>query len=251
MTDSDHFALRPTRLGYVIIGLILAYLAWNAIRNVRIDSLGRAAQDKSTDPAVVNKLAGYRGGRAAEMLFRIAETAPSQANRITAIRALVRRKDAYLVSRLSELLLPSEPLVIRQEIAAALNQSGCSLQCVRNVLYFEERMANGARAAEDLSATPPRQLAPPEMQLQAALDEVLKKDKPALLLVLGSVYGMANDFPSPFAVDVAERLDFKEACPLLVHAYLSGNDQVRASPEHANVVAAVQVLQCPLPPVPR
>jgi len=245
VTDSDHFAFRPRRLGYVVIGLILAYLAYTAIRNVRIDALARVARDKNADPSVVSKLAGYRGGRASEMLFLVAGTAPSPENRIAAIQALVRRKDTFFVSRLSELLLPSEPLVIRKEIAGALNQTGCPLQCVRNVLYFEERMANGARPAEDVTAQVPRKLSQQEMQLQNALDEVLKKNKPALLLVLGSVYGMASDFPSPFAIDVAERLDFREACPLLVHTYLSINDQVRASPEYANVVAAVQVLQCP------
>ena len=251
MTGSEDFTWRPRRLGYLVVGLILAYLAYTTIRNVRIDALARAARDKKADPEVVNKLAGYGGTRAAELLFQVAETAPSEENRIAAIRALVRRRDSLFVSRLSELLLPSEPLAIRREISDALNQTGCSLQCVRNVLYFQERMANGARPAEDVTSTPPGKLSPQEIRLQNSLDEVLKKDKPALLLVLGSVYGMASDFPSPFAIDVAERLDFKEACPLLVHTYLSINDQVRASPEYANVVAAVQVLQCLGPQAPR
>jgi hypothetical protein len=247
VTGSEDFTWRPRRLGYLVIGLILLYLAYTAIRNVRIDALGRAACDKNADPTVVDKLASYRGGRASERLFLVAGVAPSEENQIAAIRALVRRKDDFFVSRLSELLLPSEPLAIRKEIAGALNQTGCSLQCVRNVLYFEERMSNGSRPAEDVTSDPPGKLSSQEIQLQNSLDEVLKKDKPALLLVLGSVYGMASDFPSPFAIDVAERLDFKEACPLLMHTYLSNNDQVRASPEYANVVAAVQVLQCPGP----
>ena len=113
MTDSDHFAWRPRRLGYVIIGLILAYLAYTGIRNVRIDALARAAANKNAGPAVVNKLASYRGNRASELLFLLAGTVPSQENRIAAIQALVRRKDTFFVSRLSELLLPSEPLAIR------------------------------------------------------------------------------------------------------------------------------------------
>jgi hypothetical protein len=93
-------------------------------------------------------------------------------------------------------------------------------------------------------------LSKPEQELQSVLDEVLKKNKPALGLVLSQVYGLSTDFPSSFAIQIIERLELKEACPALVHTYLSVNDNVRNSPEYQEVAQAVKILQCPTPPPP-
>jgi hypothetical protein len=250
MTFSDSLGFRPRRLGYVIVGLVLLYLGFTSIRNTRIDALARSAMDKKADPAVVSKLASYRGARSADLLLLVAGAGQSEPNRIAAIHALVVRKDAGLVSRLSELLLPPEPLAVRQAVAQALYTTGCPSECLKNVLYFEERMSNGARAAEDVQAEPSRTLSKPEQQLQSVLDEVLKRNKPALGPVLSQVYGLSTDFPSSFAIQTVERLDIKEACPALVHAYLSVNDNVRNSPEYQEVAQAVKILQCSTPPPP-
>ncbi len=250
MTFSDSFGFRPRRLGYVIVGLVLLYLGFNSIRNTRIDALARAAMDKKADPAIVSKLASYRGARSADLLLLVAGASQSEPNRIAAINALVARKDASLVSRLSELLLPQEPLAVRQAVARALYTTGCASECLKNVLYFEERMANGARAAEDVQAEPSRTLSKPEQQLQSLLDQVLIKSKSALGPVLGQVYGLTTNFPSSFAIQTVERLDIKQACPALVHTYLNVNDNVRNSPEYQEVAQAVKILQCSTPPAP-
>lgn len=251
MADSGGFGFRPKKLGYVIVAVVLLYLGFNSVRNARIDALARAAMDKKSDPAIVGKLASYRGARSADLLLVIAGAAPAQANRIAAIRALVNRKAVPLVSRLSELLLPQEPLAVRQEIAHALYTSGCSPECIKNVLYFQERMWHGARPAEDVQANPPTGISEPERQLRSTLDEVLLKNKAALGLVLAQVYGLTTDFPSSFAIQLVERLDLKEACPAFVHTFLSVNDQVRNSPEYQEVSQAVKILECPSPPPPR
>ncbi len=250
MAFLDSFAFRPRRLGLGIIAIGLIYLGFNTIRNTRIDALARAAMDKKADPAVVNKLASYRGSRSAELLLFVASAAPAQQNRIAAIRALVDRKAAPPVSRLSELLLPQESLAVRKEIAQALYTTGCAPECVKNVLYFEERMWHGARPAEDVQAEPSKTMSEPEKELQTSLDEVLKKNSGAVGLVLAKIYGLTSDFPSPFAVEVVQRLNLTEACPLLMHTYLSTNDQVRNSPEYQNVSEAVKMLKCPGPSPP-
>ncbi len=244
MPGSGGFGFQPRKLGYVIIALILLYLGVNSIRQSRIDALARAAMDKKADPAIVYKLASYRGVRPEGLLLAVASAAPAEENRIAAIHALVRRNAAPFVSRLSELLLPQEPLAIRNEIAQALYTTGCPPECLKNVLYFEERMWHGARPAEDVQADPPKTLSEPEIELRSALDEVLKKNRGALGLVLAKVYGLTTDFPTPFAIQTVQRLDLKEACPALVHTYLSVNEQVRASPEYQQVSDALKALQC-------
>ncbi len=244
MADSDGFAFRPRKLGYVIVGFVLLYIGFNSIRTARIDALARAAMDRTADPAIVQKLASYRGDHAADLLLLVAGGAPTQENRLVAIHALVERKAAPLVSRLSELLVPQESFAIRMAVAQALYQTACSTECIKNVLYFEERMSNGARPSEDVVSDPPRGLSKPERQLQNVLDEVLKKNKPALGLVLAKVYGLTSEFPSSFAIQVIERLEIKEACPALIHTYLSVDDQVKNSPEYQEVTQAVKILEC-------
>jgi hypothetical protein len=245
MPDSDSFGFRPRKLGYVIVGAALLYLGFTSIRNARIDALARAAMDNKADSAIVGKLASYRGTRSADLLLLVAGAAPAQENRIAAIHALVERKDAPLVARLSEMLLPQEPFAVRAEVARALFTTGCPTECLKNVLYYEERMAGGARPAEEVQADPPRTLSPPELELQKVLDEVLKKNKTALGLVLIKVYGLMTEFPSSFAIQTVERLELKEACPALIHTYLSVDDQVRSSPEYQEVTQAVTILDCP------
>jgi hypothetical protein len=244
MPDSDGFGFRPRKLGYVIVGIVLLYIGFTTVRNNRIDALAHVAMSDQSDPQIVNKLASYRGTRSAELLLTVASAAPEQQNRIAAIHALVERKDAAMVARLSELLLPQQPLAIRVEIARALYATGCPPECVKNVLYFEERMTNGARPSEDVSAEPPRSLSQPERELQNMLDEVIKKNKAALGLVLSKVYGLNTNFPSSLAIDLVERLNIKEACPALVHTFLSVDDQVRNSPEYQEVSQAVKILDC-------
>lgn len=244
MADSDGFGFRPRKLGYVIVGFVLLYIGYNSIRTARIDALVRAAMDRTPDPAIVQKLASYRGDHAADMILLVAGAAPTQENRIAAIHALVDRKATSLIPRLSEMLVPQESFAVRMEVAQALYQAPCSTECIKNVLYFQERMSNGARPSEDLMSDPPRGLSRPEQQLQSVLDAVLKKNKPALGLVLAKVYGLTTEFPSSFAIQVIERLEIKEACPALVHTYLSVDDQVKNSPEYQEVTQAVRILDC-------
>jgi hypothetical protein len=251
MSFFENFAFAPKKLGLVVVGIVLLILGFNTVRNTRMDALARAALDKKPDTAVVQKLASYRGTRSAELLLAVAAGAPAPENRIAAIQALVDRKAAPLVSRLSELLVPPESLAIRKEIAGALYKTGCSPECVKNVLYFQDSMARGARPSEEVQAEPPTKLSEAELELGNALDEVLKKNKAGVGLVLTKVYGLATDFPAPFAIETVERLELREACPLLMHTYLSVNDQVRASPEYAYVAKAVLALQCPGPRPPR
>src|SRR5664279_2527276 len=249
MSLLDDFGFRPARIGIAIIVLILAVTAYTTWRNARIDALAHSALDKRADVNTVKRLAAYSGQRSAEQLGAIAAGAQNQQVRIAALQALVARKDAARVSRLSELLLPTENLAMRQAIANAIYQTGCSVECVKNILYFEERMWRGDRPAEEVDAVPPKALSEKEQELQTSLDEVLRKNKPALGALLERTYGLAGPFPSPFAVEMVSRLGITEACPLLMRTYLTVSENVKSSPEYENVADAVERLGCQNRPV--
>ncbi len=148
MSLLDDFGFRPARIGIAIIVILLAGTAFTTWRNARIDALAHSALDKKSDVNAVKRLAGYSGQRSAELLGAVASGAQSQQVRLAALQALVDRKDVARVSRLSELMLPTENLAMRQALANAIYQTGCSVECVRNILYFEERMWRGDRPAE-------------------------------------------------------------------------------------------------------
>jgi hypothetical protein len=141
-------------------------------------------------------------------------------------------------------MLPTETLQMRQALANAIYLTQCSAECVRNILYFEERMWRGDRPAEETAANPPAGLSEKEQELQTALDEILRKNKPALGAVLERIYGLNSSFPSPFAVETVSRLGITEACPLLMRTYLTVHENVKASPEYKNVADAVDKLGC-------
>lgn len=250
MSLLDDFGFKPTRIGIFIILVILAVTAFTTWRNARIDALARSALDKKADVNTVERLASYSGQRPGELLLLVASGAQAQENRLAALQALVNRKDAARVSRLSELMLPTESLAIRQAVANAIYQTGCSLECVRNLLYFEERMWRGDRPAEEAAANPPAGLSEKERELQTSLDEILRKNKPALGAVLERIYGLAGPFPSTFAVETVTRLGITEACPLLMRTYLTVHENVKASAEYKNVADAVEKLGCKSRPIP-
>jgi hypothetical protein len=249
MSGLVDFGFKPKRLGILIVVIVLAITAYTTWRNARIDALAHAALEKKPDPTAVKRLAGYSGQRASDLLLVVSSGAQAQESRLAALQALVDRKDVVRVSRMSELLLPTESLAMRQAIANAIYQTGCSLECVRNILYFEERMWRGDRPAEEMAANPPASLSEKEQELQTALDETLRKNKPALLAVLERSYGLAGSFPSPFATETVTRLGITEACPLLMRTYLTVHENVKASPEYKNVAETVEKLGCRNQPI--
>src|SRR5664279_5329527 len=218
MSFLDDFGFKPMRLGIAIIVMIMAVTAYTTWRNARMDALAHAAVDKKPDP--------------------------------TAVKGLVDRKDAVRVSRLSELLLPPESFAVRQAIANAIYQTGCTPECVRNILYFQERMWHGDRPSEETAPNPPAGLSEKEQELQTALDEILRKNKPALGVMLERSYGLAGSFPNSFATETVTRLGITEACPLLMRIYLTVHENVKASPEYKNVADAVEKLGCKSRPIP-
>jgi hypothetical protein len=249
MSWLEDFGFRPARLGIVFIVIVLVIVAFTTWRNTRIDALARSALGNKSDVNTVKRLAGYSGDRSSELLLVVASGARSQENRLAALEALVSRKDAARVSRLSELLLPTETFPMRQAIANAIYQTGCSPECVKNILYYEERIWRGDRPAEVTDANPPPGLSENEKELQTALDEILRKNKPVLGAVLEKIYGLAGPFPSPFSIEVVRRLEITEACPLLMRTYLTVKDNVKASAEYKNVADAVDRLGCKNQPI--
>src|SRR5664279_1533977 len=180
MSFLDDFGFRPMRIGIAIIVILMAGTAYTTWRNARMDALAHSAVDQKPDPTALKRLAGYSGQRASDLLLVVASGAQTEPNRLAALQALVARKDAVRVSRLSELLLPPESLAVRQAIANAIYQTGCTPECVRNILYFQERMWRGDRPSEEIAPNPPAGLSEKEQELQTALDEILRKHTQAL-----------------------------------------------------------------------
>lgn len=250
MSLLDDLGFRPARIGVAIILLLLALTAFNTWRNARISALAQSVMGTKADIGTVKHLASYRGQRSAELLGIVAAGSQNQKNRLAALQALMDRKDAVHISQLSELILPTETLAMRQALANAIYQTGCSVECIRNILYFEERMWRGDRPAEETAANPPAHLSEKEAELQTQLDEILRKNKPALGAVLEKFYGLGPLFPNSFAVEVVSRLGITEACPVLMRTYLTVNQNVKASPEYKNVSEAVDKLGCKSQPIP-
>ena len=250
MSFLDDFVFRPKRLGILLILLVMAGTAFTTWRNARINALARSAVDRKSSVNVVKKLAGYSGDRAGEFLLLVASSAQNEANRKAALQALVERKDAARISRLSELLLPTDSLTIRQALANAIYQTGCTIECVKNILYYQERMYHGDRPSEETGANPPATLSEKELELQTSLDEILRNNKLFTGAVLEKRYGLDTPFPSPFALETVVRLGLTEACPDLMRTYLTVNESVKASPEYKNVIGAVDKLGCRNRPIP-
>lgn len=250
MSLLDDLGFRPARIGIAIVILALAGMVFSTWRNARLDALARSAMDKKGDVSTVNRLASYSGQRSADLLALVSAGAQNQDVRLAGLQALVARKDAVRISRLSELMLPAENIAFRQALANAIYQTGCSVECVRNLLYFEERMWRGDRPSEETSPDPPKALSEKEQELQTSLDEILRKNKQPMGVVLEKIYGLNTSFPNPFAVEVVTRLGVTEACPLLMRTYLTVHENVKASPEYKNVAEAVDKLGCKSRPLP-
>lgn len=249
MSILDDLGFKPARLGILVVLAILAVMAFSTWRNARIDALARSALGTKPDVNVVKRLASYSGQRSGELLLVVVSSAPTQENRLEALQALVDRKDGARVSRLSDLLLPPESFAVRQALANAIYQTQCAPECVKNILYFEERMWRGDRPAEETQPNPPRGLSEKEQELQTALDEILRKNKPTLGLILERMYGLAGPFPGAFGVETVSRLGIAEACPVLMRTYLTVKEDVKASPEYKSVSDAVEKLGCRNQPV--
>jgi hypothetical protein len=249
MSILDDLGFKPARLGILVVLAILAVMAFSTWRNARIDALARSALGTKPDVNVVKRLASYSGQRSGELLLVVVSSAPTQENRLEALQALVDRKDGARVSRLSDLLLPPESFAVRQALANAIYQTQCAPECVKNILYFEERMWRGDRPAEETQPNPPRGLSEKEQELQTALDEILRKNKPTLGLILERMYGLAGPFPGAFGVETVSRLGITEACPVLMRTYLTVKEDVKASPEYKSVSDAVEKLGCRNQPV--
>jgi hypothetical protein len=250
MSLLDDLGFRPARIGIAVVLILLAATAFNTWRNARMSALAQSVMGTKADISAVTRLASYRGQQSAELLGVVVVGSQNQGNRLAALQALVDRKDVARISRLSELMLPTETLPLRQALANAIYQVGCSSECLRNILYFEERMWRGDRPSEEVSANPPSQRSEKESELQTALDEILRKNKAALGPVLEKFYGLTPPFPNPFAVETVTRLGITEACPTLMRTYLTVSENVKASPEYKNVVEAVDKLGCQGRPIP-
>ena len=235
-----------------------AYASWRSWATQRLyaEAMGYPAYFRSTAESVtaVRKLAAFHGRRVTGMLLDIAGRSGELAGDagIEAVGALRERKEPEVADALADLLQPHTSLALRQAVASALPDLPCGSVCIRSILHYLERIAQGELNTEDrltLPAGAEGVAASLKRAQQAAYDglySVLKQQKLVTLAVMESVYGLGTAEPSPFALDLVSRLELPDACPLLVQ---SDRDMRNLPAEHyrlprEEVQASLSELRC-------
>jgi hypothetical protein len=178
--------------------------------------------------AAVRKLSTYKGTRSTEMLLNVALgrtpfTWPDVQRE--AINALAARREARIATALAKILQPHYPLPARQAVAEALRALPCTEECVKSILHYLERVSQGEPNYEDRTSFPAglnesvkTDLAKQQQGLYHALYDVLKHDGTLTLDALVQIYGLGTDAPSKFSLALVSRMQFREACPLVLRS---------------------------------
>jgi len=204
-------------IAIIVVALLLAlplFLGW---RNQRIEALYLAGMQG--DASAVQSLASFSGKQATDSLLWIAFNKDLEfETRHAAFEALFRSDmGSEISSTLSQALVPYESLAVRLLIAEHLSKHGCKQECLRNVLYYQERLWRGDENIEDWFKGSANYRAEQD-RLYGKLDEVLRQNTPETLVALDRLYGLNGWNPSLFAIDRVRKLRFEQACGSLLSA---------------------------------
>lgn len=179
-----------------------------------------------SDDAVeaVRQMAKLEGPAVDSLLLRIAyaETqVVSPPVRYEAIAAVAQRDAPGSALPLARLLVPHEPLAVRQAAANALFAMTCDLNCIEAVLDYLGRVASGEQNMEDrlsvLASAPARAAVRLQQQdLYDSLSRLLLAHPERTLTVLVQRYGLGSVIVSEFALSTVDQLRFSVACPQLL-----------------------------------
>lgn len=99
----------------------------------------------------------------------------------------------------------------------------CTDECVRAILHYLERVMSGEPNYEDrtsfragLNEGVKADLAKDQQSLYGSLYEVLERERRVTLSTLVQVYGLGTDAPSTFSLTLISRMQFREACGLVL-----------------------------------
>jgi len=227
---------------FVTTVLVLGLFALYALaRHYRMLHYYEVAISPSSDTAVarraIERIGQYRGGMAMTLLFEISRSLrPFIDNRQElSIHVIAARHDPTAVADLAQLLEPHYDLRRREAVAAALTQNVCNLQCTQNVLHYEERLFCGKDVPEEavLGSTDESvnaALMAQHDRLIQSLNATLRRDPKMTTLVLRDTYGLGSPTPSSFALQVADSLELRTACPLVARSktWLADTNQEEA-----------------------
>ncbi len=247
------------RIVSVIAGLAFTTMLVVSRRNAAMDRLyGEAAghglnKRPAEARAAVRKLAEYRGSRSAGMLLAVAldidGTGMIQAQ-TEAIEALRTRGDPDAAVELAHLLRPHRYLDVRSAVAGTLRVLPCGEECLVAVLDYLERVWRGELNSEDrlpLKAYNDRERADYQRQQQALyaeLDAVLKQNRESTLVCLEQLYGLGHPDVSIFALQLASRLQMREACPSIMESEESANMLPAHNFPRKEIQEAAAALKC-------
>lgn len=164
-----------------------------------------------------------------------------------AIRALAERDERNYAQELATLLQPYQDLELRRTVAKAVVKLECNERCVQSVLHYKERMWRGEPTLEAMLPSGPEAIQESVQrqteEVERNLDSVVLRSRASTIGVLAAVYGLGSSAPSPFAINLARRIDLKETCPLLIRS-VDRAAGFKGSREPDGLQEAIQVLQC-------
>jgi hypothetical protein len=184
-------------------------------------AISPSSDTKTADAALVD-LDKFKGHDATNFIYRIAVSKyPYIDDRQTlAIQLISQRGDIDSIAELSDLLQPQIDLARREAVASALKENACNVQCVKNVLHYEERLLYEKDPIEEalIGSTDERvnsKLLTRHASMIDALNLTLSRNLSTTVQVLSDTYGLGSEVPSSFALHIVDALDLRSACPLV------------------------------------
>jgi hypothetical protein len=192
----------------------------NRASDERTRQLFETAMSGEDDPDSVHKLAASLGKDKLHLLAVLASSdRASFTNRETAVSEIAKIGTEQAGEALAHLLVPHNSVILRQEAIRSLQSLPCSERCVESLLFylcrrFFEGPSLRETGAQVLSLR--EQNAHDEQELISSLDSILLQNRGETISVLYLSYGIGSAEPSPFAIDVVEKLQLPEGCDLLL-----------------------------------
>lgn len=236
---------------FVVAAAICAFAIGTACQTQSSDvrtMLLTAQQSGTPTPELVRELA--KTDKAVPALLAIAITPWANGdNRHTAIEELSKMGREDSADALAQLLVPHQPLRMREEAANGLLKSPCKVRCTRSVLSYLYRRSQGERnKLESLKITSPemqREFAADDAKITATLHEVLRKLPNETLDALVTVYGIGTEQPSAFGLAAIKELRLTEGCDLLLRSeHMQLTLQKGGEGEPTNTKAVIKELGC-------
>jgi hypothetical protein len=197
---------------------------------------------------VVHRIALSGKGDTVRLLVAIAAT-PTAAfqNREAAIVELTRLASPEAMEGLAELLAPHQPLTIRESVARGLESSNCSERCVKSVLFYLYRLWAGEKSLREQTknSSLAEEFGLQQAHVVSSLETLLTRQKTRTLGVLLATYGLGTEEPSPFGIDLVQRLHWRESCDLLMRSESYQQKlSVMSKTDPMKTTKAIELLDC-------